>query len=186
MKVCICAEILTQLGVTVILNTGPVVRSHLQKAAHSHAEPDASAVTQQNVQNHLVPPALGKIRQQMHEEELCGGKKIHIFLPTAMLQKLTTNKQWAFLTTERSMGKVEKSEKVGETLIWGHSYLSELPGNTDGPAEAIASDEQCLHTPTPEMTERKYVKVTQDSLPGDGMTVHSIFLWRAAQNAITK
>lgn len=64
-----------------------------------------------------------------------------------------------------------------ETFTQGcHSYLSELPGNTDGPAEAIASDEQCLHTPTPEMTERKYVKVTQDSLPGDGVTVHSIFL----------
>lgn len=60
------------------------------------------------------------------------------------------------------------------------SYLSELPGNTDGPAEAIASDEQRLHTPTPEMTEGKYVKVTQDSLPGDGVTVHSVFLERAA------
>lgn len=85
------------------------------------------------------------------------------------------------------MGKVEKSQKMGKTLIRGrHSYLSELPGNTNGPAEAIASDEQCLHPPTPEMTERKYVKVTQDSLPGDGMTVHSVFLSRAAQNAITK
>lgn len=70
MKVSICAENVTQLWVTVILNTGPVVGSHLQKAAHSHAEPDAATVTQQNVQNHLVPPALGKIRKQMHEEEL--------------------------------------------------------------------------------------------------------------------
>lgn len=47
-----------------------MVGPHLQKAADSHAEPDASAITQQNVQYHLVPPALGKVRQQMHEEEL--------------------------------------------------------------------------------------------------------------------
>lgn len=123
MKVCICAENGAQLGVTVILNTGPVVRSHLQKAAHIHAEPDASTVTQQNVQNHLVPPALGKIRQQMHEEELWGGgEKNHIFLPTAMPQELTTNKQLAFLTTELSMGKPQKSLKVRETLIRGLSF----------------------------------------------------------------
>lgn len=78
---------------------------------------------------------------------------------------------------ELSMRKPEKSQEVTETVIRGcHSHLCELPGNTDGPAEAIASDEQCLHAPTPEMTERKYVKVTQDSLPGDGVTVHSIFL----------
>lgn len=69
-EVSIGAEYVTQLWVIVILNTGPVVRSHLQKTAHSHAEPDASTVTQQNVQNHLVPPALGKVGQQMHEEEL--------------------------------------------------------------------------------------------------------------------
>lgn len=53
-----------------ILDTGPVVGSHLQKAAYGHTKPDASTITQQNVQNHLVPPALGKVRQQMHEEEL--------------------------------------------------------------------------------------------------------------------
>lgn len=56
------------------------------------------------------------------------------------------------------------------------SYLCELPSNTDGPAEAITSNEECLHTPAPEMTERKYVKMTQDSLPGDDMAIHSIFL----------
>lgn len=79
------------------------------------------------------------------------------------------------------MGKLEKSQKVRETCIrCCHSYLSELPRNTDSPAEAITSDEQRLHTPTPEMTECKYVKVTQDSLPGDGVTVHSVFLERAA------
>lgn len=95
MKVCTCAEILTQLGVTVILNTGPVVRSHLQKAAHSHAEPDASTVTQQNVQNHLVPPALGKIRQQMHEEELWG-KKNTFFSPQQCFKNLQQINNWPF------------------------------------------------------------------------------------------
>lgn len=64
-----------------------------------------------------------------------------------------------------------------DTFVRGwESYLGELPGNTDGPTEAVASDEQRLHTPTPEMTERKNVKVAQDSLPGDGVTVDSIFL----------
>lgn len=47
-----------------------MVGSHLQKAAYSHAKPDASTITQQNVQNHLVPPAFSKVRQQMHEEKL--------------------------------------------------------------------------------------------------------------------
>ena len=54
----------------VVLNTGPVVGPHLQKATNSHAKPDAPSITQQNIQNHLVPPALSKVRQQMHEEEL--------------------------------------------------------------------------------------------------------------------
>lgn len=47
-----------------------MVGPHLQKAADSHAKPDASTITQQNVENHLVPPALSKVRQQMHEEQL--------------------------------------------------------------------------------------------------------------------
>ena len=51
-----------------LLNTGPVVGPHLQEAANSHAQPNASSVTQQDVQDHLVPPALRKVRQQMHEE----------------------------------------------------------------------------------------------------------------------
>lgn len=54
----------------VILNTGPVVGPHLQEAADSHAKPDAASITQQNVQYHLVPPTLSKVRQQMHEEQL--------------------------------------------------------------------------------------------------------------------
>lgn len=55
-------------------------------------------------------------------------------------------------------------------------YLSELPGNTDGPAQSITSDEQGLHTPAPKMTECKDVKMAQDSLPGEDMTVHSVLL----------
>lgn len=69
---------------------------------------------------------------------------------------------------------------LGDNLIWCMlSYLSKLPSNTDGPAEAIASNEQGLHTPAPEMTECKNVKMAQDSLPGDDMAVHSILLQRA-------
>lgn len=57
-------------------------------------------------------------------------------------------------------------------------YLSKLPGNTDGPAEAIAANEQGLHTPSPEMAECENVKMAQDPLPGDDMAVHSIVLQR--------
>lgn len=60
-------------------------------------------------------------------------------------------------------------------------YLSELPGNTDGPTEAIASNEQGLHTPAPEMAECKNVKMAQNSLPSDDVTVHGIFLKRATK-----
>ena len=55
-------------------------------------------------------------------------------------------------------------------------YLSELPGDADGPTEAVAADEQGLHAPAPEVTEGEYVKVAQDSLPGDHVTVHCILL----------
>lgn len=57
-------------------------------------------------------------------------------------------------------------------------YLRELPGNTDGPAESVAANQQGLHAPAPEMTECKNVKVAQDSLPGDHMAVHCILLQR--------
>lgn len=56
----------------IILDAGPVVGPHLQKAADSHTHPDAPTVTQKDVQNHLVPPALSKVGQQMHEEQLRG------------------------------------------------------------------------------------------------------------------
>lgn len=44
-----------------LLDAGPVVRAHLQEATRGHAEPDPSAVTQQDVQDHLIPPALRKV-----------------------------------------------------------------------------------------------------------------------------
>lgn len=52
------------------LDASPVVRAHLQEAAHGHAEPDPAAVTEQDVQDHLIPPALRKVGQQVHEEKL--------------------------------------------------------------------------------------------------------------------
>lgn len=52
------------------LDAGPVVRAHLQEAAHGHAEPDPSTVTEQDVQDHLIPPALCKVGQEVHEEKL--------------------------------------------------------------------------------------------------------------------
>ena len=52
------------------LEARPVVGPHLQKPADDHAEPDATAVAQQDVQDNLVPPALGEVGQQMHEEQL--------------------------------------------------------------------------------------------------------------------
>lgn len=59
-------------------------------------------------------------------------------------------------------------------------YLSELPGDANGPAQAIAANEKRLHAPTPEMTEGKNVEMAEDSLPGDYVAVHSVVL-RAAQ-----
>lgn len=55
-------------------------------------------------------------------------------------------------------------------------YLSELPGDTDGPAEAVAADEQGLHSPASKVAKSKDVEVAQDALPCDHCTVHSIFL----------
>lgn len=59
------------------------------------------------------------------------------------------------------------------------AYLSELPGDANSPAEPIAADQQSLHSPAPEMSKSKYIKVAEDSLPGDNMTVHCILLlWK--------
>lgn len=55
-------------------------------------------------------------------------------------------------------------------------YLSQLPCDADGPAETVAADQQGLHAPSPEMAEREDVKMTQDPLPRDHMTIHSILL----------
>lgn len=52
------------------LDAGPVVRAHLQEAAHGHSEPNPPTITEQDVQDHLIPPALRKVGQEVHEEEL--------------------------------------------------------------------------------------------------------------------
>lgn len=71
-----------------------------------------------------------------------------------------------------------------EFLLFGEFvYLRELPGDTDGPAEAVASDEEGLHAPAPEMAERKDVKMAHDSLPGDDVAVHCILLQAMTQTA---
>lgn len=71
-----------------------------------------------------------------------------------------------------------------EFLLFGEFvYLCELPGDTDGPAEAVASDEEGLHAPAPEMAERKDVKMAHDSLPGDDVAVHCILLQAITQTA---
>lgn len=57
------------------LDTGPVVGPDLQKAAGCHTQPDASSITQENVQYHLIPPALRKVWQKVHEKELWKNKK---------------------------------------------------------------------------------------------------------------
>lgn len=67
-----------------------------------------------------------------------------------------------------------------------HPYLRKLPGNTDGPAQAVASNEKRLHSPTPKMAERKNVKMAQDSLPGDDMAIHSILLQATGVDGLVK
>lgn len=57
-----------------------------------------------------------------------------------------------------------------------HLYLSELPGDADGPAEAVAADEQRFYSPACKVTQCKDVEVGQDPLPCYHCTVHSIFL----------
>lgn len=52
------------------LDAGPTVGSNLQKPAGSHSQPDSSSITQQYVQYHLIPPALGEVWQQVHEKQL--------------------------------------------------------------------------------------------------------------------
>lgn len=56
------------------------------------------------------------------------------------------------------------------------SYLSQLPGNTDCPAETVATDQQGLHGPAPEMSKCKYIKMADNPLPGDNVAVHSVLL----------
>lgn len=63
-------------------------------------------------------------------------------------------------------------------------YLSELPGDADGPAQAIAANEKRFHAPTPEMTEGKNVEMAEDSLPGDDVAVHGVVLQAARPSVI--
>lgn len=53
-----------------LLEACPVIGPHLQETTNYHAQPDATPVTKQDVQNDLIPPAFSKIRQKVHEEEL--------------------------------------------------------------------------------------------------------------------
>lgn len=57
-------------------------------------------------------------------------------------------------------------------------YLSEFPGDADGPAEAVAADEQSLHGPACKVAKGKDVTVAQEPLPCYHCTVYSIFLVR--------
>lgn len=60
---------------------------------------------------------------------------------------------------------------------WTHAYyLSELPGDADGPADAVAADEQSLQGPACKVAECEDVEVAQDPIPCYHRTVHSIFL----------
>lgn len=77
---------------------------------------------------------------------------------------------------ERPAGREKVTACDGNLICCVHLYLSKFPRNTDGPAQSITSNEKCLHTPSPEMAECKNVKMAQDSLPGDDMAVHSVFL----------
>lgn len=55
-------------------------------------------------------------------------------------------------------------------------HLCEFPRDADGPAESVAADEQSFHGPAPEVAKGKNVKVTQDALPCDHVTIHCILL----------
>lgn len=57
------------------LNACPAVGSHLQESTDGHAQPDASSITQQYIQYYLIPPALCKVWQQVHEEQLWKQRK---------------------------------------------------------------------------------------------------------------
>jgi hypothetical protein len=57
------------------------------------------------------------------------------------------------------------------------SHLGQLPGDADGPAETVATDQQGFHGPAPEMPKCKYVKMAEDPFPGDHVAVHSILLF---------
>lgn len=57
-------------GRAIFGNAGPVERAHFKVVHDEVAEEDADRVAKQNVQNHLIPPALAEVGQQMCQREL--------------------------------------------------------------------------------------------------------------------
>lgn len=68
-----------------------MIRPHLQEAADGHSQPDSASVTQEDVQNHLVPPALREVGQQMHEEKLFSTDKTGVTGEQTMSVKSPSN-----------------------------------------------------------------------------------------------
>lgn len=64
------------------------------------------------------------------------------------------------------------------------AYLGQLPGDADCPAQAVAADQQGLHGPAPEMSERKYVEMADNPLPGDNVAVDSVLLFGGQREMI--
>lgn len=56
-------------------------------------------------------------------------------------------------------------------------YLSEFPGDADGPTEAVTADQQSLHGPACEVAKCKDVAVAQNVLPCYHCAVYGILLW---------
>lgn len=65
-----------------------------------------------------------------------------------------------------------------DSILKNACYLSEFPGDADGPAEAVAADEQGLHSPACKVAKSKDVEVAQNPLPRYHCAVYSIFLVR--------
>lgn len=53
-----------------LLDTFPMIISHLQLSTQDHSEPNSQTVAEQNVQKDDIPPAFFKIREQMAEGDL--------------------------------------------------------------------------------------------------------------------
>lgn len=76
-----------------------MIGPHLQETTNYHAQPDATPVTKQDVQNDLIPPAFSKIRQKVHEEELENTAKrfwVRNNAELIQIQFLSTNSKVSF------------------------------------------------------------------------------------------